>query len=98
MGRDNALRSVDLASVLGLHSKRERQVREATAELIDEGHLIGSAVAPPYGYYLITEPGELERYRAQLWSRIKKTIRRARRIDELGALEFSHWVQTEMFQ
>ncbi len=96
-GRDNALRSVVLTMTLGLQPGRERQVREMIAELIEEGHLIGSAVAPPYGYYLITDPGELERYKAQLWSRIKNTIKRAHRIDELGAREFCHWVQTEMF-
>ena len=96
-GRDNALRSVNLASMLGLHPKRERQVRAAIAELIEEGHLIGAAVAPPHGYYLITDPREVERYTAQLWRRIKCMARRARKIDESGARKFTRWTQTEMF-
>ncbi len=74
-GRSKAIQVKALAKIL---DRSERKVRAAVANLIKvHGVAIGSAVEPPEGYYVITDPQELEDVYQSLLHRAMAVLVRA---------------------
>jgi hypothetical protein len=77
-GRSQAMTARQLARVTGI---REREVRAIIADLRRQGHAIGSAVNPPYGYFMPVTLDEARECQAQLWSRVGEVAATARAFD-----------------
>ena len=63
----------------------ECEVRQAVRSLImDRGELIGSTNKNPSGYYLITDPGEIEENYQSLKKRALKILARGAKLKRVG--------------
>lgn len=78
VGRDNAIPSRALARALRMP---ERTVRASVHQLRCSGFAIGSAVEPPFGFYLPRDREEADLCSRQLWSRVSEIARVARAFD-----------------
>ena len=68
-GRSQAMTARQLARVTGI---REREVRAIIADLRRQGHAIGSAVNPPYGYFMPVTLDEARECQAHLYARMRE--------------------------
>lgn len=68
-GRSQAMTARQLARVTGI---REREVRSIIADLRRQGHAIGSAVNPPYGYFMPVTLDEARECQAHLYARMRE--------------------------
>jgi DNA-binding Lrp family transcriptional regulator len=68
-GRSQAMTARQLARMTGI---REREVRSIIADLRRQGHAIGSAVNPPYGYFMPATFEEARECQAHLYSRMRE--------------------------
>jgi hypothetical protein len=81
-GRDKARSVRFIASMTGLN---ERKVRAVVRLLIDgHGACIGSSVGRPPGYYIITDPDEIERHYKELRHRGISILARAAKLKKIS--------------
>lgn len=77
-GHRNAMTARSLSRITGV---TEREVRDIVANLRRKGHLIASAVNPPYGFYIPENMGEAKACQRHLRSRITQLKATAKAFD-----------------
>jgi predicted transcriptional regulator len=81
-GRDNARRVDDIAAAANF---ARRHIEEIVKHLIeDHCYCIGTGTKEPFGYYMITDPAEIENVYASLRRRGISTLYRAARLKKIS--------------
>ncbi|GEM_PF-1440890 len=84
-GRANALKVRLFAELLGVEERRAQQIVKCLVE--KHNILIGSAVSPPFGYYIPETAEEVDAVLAQLYHRMASMAVRIARIKRISVEE-----------
>ncbi len=94
IGRDQARQVTLISRETGIHWRRVQQTVKHLIE--DHGHCIGTGTKEPFGYYLITEPSEIEAVYLSLRHRAISTLHRAARLKKISVVEVFGQGELEM--
>lgn len=94
VGRENAIKALDIASAVNLGD--DRPVREAIKSLTENhGLWIASSIRPPHGFYMIDDSREGFEYADNLFRRAVSILRRYSKIKKISAYQVAEQIKLE---